>query len=229
MMNVKALMIDFGDTLAYVNETRSKGYTGELWSAVREGGYNSSFSQFEELWGKTLRQSSKGQVKSFSALWRLLLTELSMHENATLMKQLDRIRKTHSNNLFRLYERVPQTLSELQKKYKLILVSNCAYGLSETIVRLGLNKFFSNIILSYEVGARKPDRLIYTKALENSGLKPEDCMFIADEISDLEGAREIGMKTLLVRQGKSTFCEIKDPNFQPDVQCNEISEVLQVL
>jgi putative hydrolase of the HAD superfamily len=94
---------------------------------------------------------------------------------------------------------------------------------------LNLNRYFSNIILSYKIGARKPGRLIYTQALEVARLKPEECMFIADEISDLEGAREIGIKTLLVRQGKSTLSEARNPDFKPDLECSRISEVPGVL
>lgn len=228
-MNIKALMIDFGDTLAYVDEPECMRYARELWETLQKQGYGNSFEHFEESWAKTLRQSSKGQAKSFNDLWRLLFTELKTREDALLMKELNAIRRTYSNNLFKLYEAVPQTLSRLKKRYKLVLVSNCSYGLSHTIKHLGLNKYFSNIILSYQVGARKPDRLIYTRALEAGKLKADECMFIADEISDLEGARELGMKTLLVRQGKSTLNEAKDTDFKPNLECDRISELPPLL
>jgi ribonucleotide monophosphatase NagD (HAD superfamily) len=48
---------------------------------------------------------------------------------------------------------------------------------------------------------------------------------VADEISDLEGAKKLGMKTLLVRQGSNTLCEAEDPDFKPDFECEHISEI----
>ena len=47
--------------------------------------------------------------------------------------------------------------------------------------------------------------------------------------SDLEGAREVGLKTILVRQGEHTTHNAKDPNFKPEFQCNKISEILNFL
>jgi putative hydrolase of the HAD superfamily len=94
---------------------------------------------------------------------------------------------------------------------------------------LGIAKFFQGIILSYEAGVRKPDKRIYVKALQSVKLRPGECVFVSDEVSDLEGAREVGLKTLLVRQGSHTTFEAKDPDFKPDHQCNRISEITRFL
>jgi len=97
------------------------------------------------------------------------------------------------------------------------------------IEALGLNRFFESVILSYEVGAKKPETRIYLTALRTLKLKPEECIFVADEISDLEGARKIGLKTILVRQGPHTQHENKDPTFKPDYECSNIRELLKFL
>ena len=76
---------------------------------------------------------------------------------------------------------------------------------------------------------RKPDRRIYLEALKRIRLKPDECVFVSDEISDLEGAREVGLKTILVHQGPNTLQKAKDPNFKPDFQCNHISEITGLL
>jgi FMN phosphatase YigB (HAD superfamily) len=85
------------------------------------------------------------------------------------------------------------------------------------------------LILPYEVALRKPDKRIYVEALKAVNLSANECIFVADEISDLEGARELGMKTLLVRQGSNTYCEAKDLNFKPDFQCSHFSEIVRFL
>jgi FMN phosphatase YigB (HAD superfamily) len=102
-------------------------------------------------------------------------------------------------------------------------------GTREEIKNLGLARFFEHMSLSYEVGVRKPDKRIYLDALEALNIKGHECIFIADEISDLEGARALKMKTLLVRQGSSTYNEVKNPNFKPDAECKRISEITRFL
>lgn len=99
----------------------------------------------------------------------------------------------------------------------------------DEINNLGLTKFFEHMSLSYEVGVRKPDERIYLDTLKALNLEGHECIFIADEISDLEGARPLKMKTLLVRQGSSTHDEAKDPNFKPDLECRRISEITRFL
>jgi hypothetical protein len=85
--NIKALLIDFGGTLAYVDEQTGETYARGLWEATRkQGSYNGSFEMFEESWAKTLRQSSTGQTKNFRDLWRLIFKELKVHEKVSLMK-----------------------------------------------------------------------------------------------------------------------------------------------
>jgi putative hydrolase of the HAD superfamily len=117
----------------------------------------------------------------------------------------------------------------LQKKYVLALVSNCGVGTIDVIKALGLAEFFEHVILSYEVRVRKPDKRIYVEALRRIGMKADECMFVADEISDLEGAKKLGMRTLLVRQGSNTLCEAEDPDFKPDFECEHISEIIKFL
>jgi putative hydrolase of the HAD superfamily len=131
--------------------------------------------------------------------------------------------------MWKLYPEVLETLTALKEKYQLALVSNCGLGTDKTIHALGLTGFFSCIILSYQVGVRKPDKRMYLKALKCLGLKAEECVFVADEISDLEGAREIGLETILVQQGLSTLKDAKNTTFEPDFQVNQISEVTKIL
>jgi len=115
------------------------------------------------------------------------------------------------------------------KRYKLALVSNCAVGLSDVIEALDQTPFFQRIVLSYEVGVRKPYRCIYIVAIQSLELQPRDYIFVADELNDLEGAREVGLKTILVHQGEYTALNIRDLGFKPDFKCDYVSEILKFL
>lgn len=173
--------------------------------------------------------SSKGEVKDIYEFWKLLLKSLGISERSELIMDLTELRNRHVAKGFRLYDKVTPVLSGLKKRYKLALVSNCSVGLSDVLRAMGLIRFFECIILSYGVGGRKPDMRIYLETLRRPKLQPRECVFVADEISDLEGARNVGLKTILVRQGEQTTQNAKDPNFKQGFQCCNISEISKFL
>ncbi len=53
---------------------------------------------------------------------------------------------------------------------------------------------FDAFIVSYEVGAMKPDAPIYEEALRRSGVAASACVFIDDRPANVEGARRVGMR-----------------------------------
>jgi len=55
---------------------------------------------------------------------------------------------------------------------------------------------FSGGVFSFEVGARKPDIIIYLKALEKASSPPRECVYVDDVAAFLEPAAALGMKTI---------------------------------
>jgi HAD superfamily hydrolase (TIGR01509 family) len=228
-MKFKGVLIDFGDTLACIEENNARKYREGLLSILMKHGklvdLNDLTLALESVYGR----SSRGEVKDFKEFWGLVLSHLNTPAELALIRELDDFRSRNYATIFSLYEGAVRVLPILKRKYTLALVSNCSIGMRDVIRSLGISSFFKGVILSYEVGVRKPDRRIYIWALQSINLAPNDCVFVSDEISDLEGAREVGLKTLLVRQGSHTTHEAKDHDFAPDFQCDSISEITKLL
>lgn len=55
---------------------------------------------------------------------------------------------------------------------------------------------FSIVVISGDVGLLKPDPKIFKYLLEKLNAKPEDCVFIDDNLNNLESASKFGIKTL---------------------------------
>jgi epoxide hydrolase-like predicted phosphatase len=55
---------------------------------------------------------------------------------------------------------------------------------------------FDGVVISGEVGIRKPDPRIYAMGAEAVGLPPEACVFVDDLRGNLKPARELGMATV---------------------------------
>jgi HAD superfamily hydrolase (TIGR01549 family) len=229
-VSIEAVLIDLGDTLAYIDEEEVESYRRALLRVVRKHGYQGSLGAFATEFDRVISNSMKGEVKNLHEFWRVLVKTIGIQaDEESVAENLEDIRRIHSPGLFKLFNGSLEVLAYLRKRYRLALVSNCAIGTVENIEYLNLTPFFECIALSYEVGSRKPAKPIYLEALRCLNLKGTDCIFVADEISDLEGARELGMKTFLVRQGKYTTHEAKDLNFKPDYECIHIAEVSNFL
>lgn len=56
-----------------------------------------------------------------------------------------------------------------------------------------LDDLFDHRILSYEVGAMKPDRRIFERAVELAGCAPEKIFYTDDLPGHIEGARAVGL------------------------------------
>jgi putative hydrolase of the HAD superfamily len=70
-------------------------------------------------------------------------------------------------------------------------------------------ELFDAVVISGEVGMRKPDPAIYALACERLGRAAERCVFVDDLPGNLKPARAIGMATVLHRDAASTLAELE--------------------
>jgi putative hydrolase of the HAD superfamily len=79
------------------------------------------------------------------------------------------------------------------------LVSNCSHNTRPIVDRLGLEREFDAVILSFEVGAMKPDPAIYRDALTKIGdPDPSRSVFVDDQVRYCDGAVAVGLQTFLI-------------------------------
>lgn len=65
------------------------------------------------------------------------------------------------------------------------------------------------IVISGEVGMRKPDPEIFHLTTGKLGLSPETCVFVDDHPGHLKAAQEVGLKTVLHREPAQTIPELE--------------------
>lgn len=97
-----------------------------------------------------------------------------------------------------VHDGVPRVLAQLQPAYKLGLLSNAPPSLRGLMQRLGLAGYFQQMIISGEVGVRKPHQGIYRIALDSLGVAAEESLFVDDMEENLVAARQMGMGALLI-------------------------------
>ena len=73
-----------------------------------------------------------------------------------------------------------------------------------------LRIFDDHLMLSYQLGANKPQDKIYLRALEAYQLYPDSCLFIDDVSQNIETASRLGFHTILHRDASSTKKQLTD-------------------
>jgi HAD superfamily hydrolase (TIGR01549 family) len=95
-------------------------------------------------------------------------------------------------------------LERLSAHYAIALVSNFDHGPTahELLRRHGLYDFFGAVVVSEEVGIRKPHARTFLIACERLGLEPGECLHIGDSHeADIRGATSAGIGALWINAG----------------------------
>lgn len=103
------------------------------------------------------------------------------------------------------YPDVIPALSDLSRFYQLGLITNGAADLQRTkLCCAGLADRFTSLIVSAEVGIGKPAAAAYHHLLRAGDWSPEQVLLVEDSLSNIESARQLGIRTLHVARGPST-------------------------
>ena len=71
-------------------------------------------------------------------------------------------------------------------------------------------ELFDVLVISGELGVRKPDQEIYDIALERMGLEPSELVFVDDLPGNLTPARAMGIATIAHHDPATTIAELED-------------------
>jgi len=66
------------------------------------------------------------------------------------------------------------------------------------INRYGLREFFDSVVISGEVGVKKPDPRIFSFALDKAGLNPAEVAYVGDTQEDMQAACSTGLIPILI-------------------------------
>lgn len=128
----------------------------------------------------------------------------------------------------------PQTLALLDslrdRGLKLGLVSNTPvplWLLEPVLERQGLAERLDSVVLSSEVGKRKPHPLIFERALAEVGVPAGRTLFVGDRLrQDVRGASEAGMRTV---QALWSRADEHPDGIEPDYEAYTMMDVLNIV
>lgn len=209
---IRAIAFDFGGTLfstakmgtftPSMSDTFLGGISQELQCPLNEA--EQVFEGYAKAW--KLRRARGGdlpekELSSFDLL-QSALSEVKKSLNKDQMIKVLNAFHAKESELFTPLVNVVEITPVLAKAgYRLCIVSNNPWSesIGASLRRHNLEGLFERIIVSCDVGYRKPHPQIFESLLKHLALSPSEILFVGDSYDhDIETPKKMGMRTCLV-------------------------------
>lgn len=101
-------------------------------------------------------------------------------------------------------EHHPRMLATLAERYRLGVITNFDHAptVRDILVRDGLDPYLETVIISSEIGWRKPHPTMFRTAIERLGVSGEEALFVGDNFElDVVGASRAGLTGIWYQRG----------------------------
>lgn len=162
---------------------------------------------------------------------RIALAQQGLDGNSAAIKHF-RLTKTpwHSEDEVPYLDAHSTLATLVDKGYKLGIIANQNFGIEKRLESWGLRQYFDVIIASAELGYSKPDKKIFQKAFELAECTADESIMVGDRLdNDIIPAKELGMKTVWIKNGLAKYQNAEFGDSIVDYQIDSLSELLYIL
>ncbi len=120
---------------------------------------------------------------------------------------------------------IEAVLKHLQSRSRLAIVSNSMSNVArQALKRFHLEQYFEAVVISRDIGIRKPDPEIFHFALNALGIEGSKAMHVGDSLKeDVHGGKNAGLTTIWINPRMGERSEV------PDYTIQSITELMQFL
>ena len=230
MKNIKAIGFDLFDTLITVENFSLSKEVGRLADILSKSGFDINKPKFSSAYLESANQFVRIAKE----------TGKETHNRYWICKALNKLgfsvlpddsRINHSLDVYfqeflhyaKLIPGTIEMLEQIKFKYYLGLLSNFTYppAVRRIITNLNLESFFNTIIISGEIGYRKPHPNTFLRLTDELNISANKLLFIGDNYEDdIEGAINFGSCALFIKHesipdSESSYQIFKKPEKNP--------------
>ena len=217
-MKFKALLFDINGTVTDILTSESDE---ELYRVtanfLKFNGVSVSPGELKALYFDLNRQQRHESPEEFpefdvKKIFQTVIEEYGDHAHVPVNLAAHAATVFRAASQYRLepYTGVTEVLTMMKKRYHLAAVSDGQSLWARPELRMaGLEKFFEFVIVSGDHGFRKPDKRMFTMALEKLHITPAETIYVGNDMyRDVYGAKNAGIKSIFFKsnQGEHGFC-----------------------
>jgi len=225
MKHIKAIGFDLFGTLVFVDKFSRRDALQSLLNILQENGFEIEDDTFVEAYLEAVRkfkdEARKDHKETHNRYW---ICETLNHFGYDVAPGDPRITSAIQQyfaefiSCMALLPGTAEMLETLHSKYRLGLLSNFTHApaVREALYRLKVNSYFDFILISGELGYRKPGALVFSKLIEQFGMPKQQIAYVGDDpVADLQGALDAGIQPIWTRYAaihtQRPFKELPEP------------------
>jgi putative hydrolase of the HAD superfamily len=194
---VRGAVFDLYDTLVYVDQDalRAKFVTCARFAGVAP-------DNFRRAWFVTSEDSIRGKFGSIEERVTVVLSELGRDSGEVDVGSIADAERSFLRTHVHPFPDARDTLQTLRRQdLKLAIVTNASASVAYILDRWRFYDLVDAVVISSEVKVVKPNPEIYIRALELIDIAACEACYIGDgNDRELDGAKAVGMYTILVRR-----------------------------
>ena len=204
MKQIKAIGFDLFNTLITMDPHGLDAANSRLMQSLRQSGFTFEEDRFKQAYRaayiKLLEESRQSGRETHNRFWVSAALESQGYSIPPDDPQIAAAVDAYFSAFCRFCFLLPgtrETLGVLKKSYRLGLLSNFTHGPAarEIIERLGLIEFFEVILISGELGYRKPHPSVFDRLIEHLSFEKDQILFVGDDPeADIAGAKGAGIQ-----------------------------------
>lgn len=192
MSSYKAVLFDLDDTLLNRDQAVDNIFLmiiEKCYGDVKPSVKKEMLKKFKEYDRRDYGYSDKTKV--FESLFDEFPPKFKLSSNS-----IQDFWNLHFPNCFSIKQSTINIVNEIKKQAEIAIITNgTAQRQRAKIMNTNLNRYFDMIFISEEVGISKPDRRIFELALNRLNVRPEDALFVGDDLAkDIGGCQNANLK-----------------------------------
>jgi len=209
---IKAIIFDIGGVLALPKIPANLIQNNKLLNGHRKFGVHDYISKtlkiFLDQWfdaiDTTYAKSIEGKI-SYKAVTKIISKNVGVSP-----RKLEKIIIRAYKNNFTQNKELYKTAFKLKKQgYKIAILSDQWPLSKKALVPKKYSRKFNVVVISCDVGMRKPDPRIYKWTLKKLNLPAKECLFIDNQKWNTKPAKKLKLNTILYKNNKQLFKELK--------------------
>jgi putative hydrolase of the HAD superfamily len=227
MQYIKAVLFDLYDTLTYVDIQKYQKKV-EMCAKI----CSVPIKAFEEAWKSLIVDSNLGKYRKTEDRVRTTLRLLGISDNQEYIDAITKIEHDFLESGIFLFEDSISTLMSLRNLgLKLSLITNASPSVRIVLNKYNIDEYIDCVIISSDVGLRKPDHRIYKISMERLKVRAQECFFVGDgNDGELDGAHELGITTICVNHTLRKYIKLKDSaKFNIDFTVKSLGEAVDII